>query len=120
MRNVNEYDKLTLEELRTELVVVTSALAAAYEDLGAMISDYHRDYLMSYAHSASSSVAGKNREAQHQHMEVGARIIQERSKINSLVLCRDLLIFMVTSRQPGATPFPAIAREDDDGLTVVS
>lgn len=119
MRNVSTYDKLTLEELRTELVLVTSALAAAYEDLGAQLSDYHSDYLVAYAHSASSSVSGKNREAQHQYLNAGARIIQERSKINSLVLCRDLLIFMVTSRQPGATPFPQVAMMDDDGLAVV-
>ncbi len=119
MRNVSTYDSLTLEDLRTELVTVTSALAAAYEDLGAMISDYHRDYLMAYAQSASSSVSGKNREAQHQFQDDGAKIIQERSKINSLVLCRDLLIFMVTSRIPGATPFPLVARDDDDGLMVI-
>lgn len=119
MRNVSTYDKLTIEELREELVLVTSALAAAMEDLGSYLSDYHRDYLMAYAQSASSSVSGKNREAQHQYQDDGARIIQERSKINSLVLCRDLLIFMVTSTKPGAMPFPEVARMDDDGLAVV-
>jgi len=119
VRNVNSYDKLTLDQLREELVVVTSALAASHEDLGGRLSHYHRDYLVAYAHSASSSVAGKNREAQYQYLEDGAQIIQERAKINSLVLCRDLLIFMVTSRLPGNVPFPTISQEDADGLAVV-
>jgi hypothetical protein len=118
MRNVSTYDKLTLTELRSELVAVTSSIAAAQEDLGTKLSNYHRDYLTAYAHSASSSVAGKNREAQYQHSEEGAVIINERAIINSLTLCRDLLIFMVTSRIPGNVPFPDVSL-DDDGLVVV-
>lgn len=119
MRNVSTYNKLTIEELRTELVTVTSAVAAAYEDLGSRLSEYHRDYLQSYAQSASSSVSGKNREAQHNNLEDGSTIINERAKINSLMLCRDLLIFMVTSRIPGAAPFPGVAVEDGEGLPTV-
>lgn len=119
MRKVSTYDKLTPDELREELVVVTGALAAAMEDLGEYLSNYHRDYLLSYAQSASSSVSGKNREAQYNNMEDGSRVIVERSKVNSLVLCRDLLTFMATSRLPGAMPFPAVAAEDDDGLVIV-
>lgn len=119
MRPVNTYDKLTNEELRSELVVVTSAVAAAYEDLGQYLAEYHRDYLMSYAQSPSSSVSGKNREAQHNNMEDGSKIIAERAKINSLILCRDLLTFMLLSREPGVLPFPSVAIEDDDGLAVV-
>lgn len=108
-----------MDELRAELVTVTSATAAAYEDLGGMLAAYHRDYLMEYAHSASTSVSGKNREAQHNNMEEGSKIIGERAKINSLMLCRDLLIFMVTSKIPGAAPFPGIAPEDGEGLPTV-
>lgn len=119
MRNVSTYDKLTNEELRAELVVVTSAVAAAYEDIGTRLSDYHRDYLMDYAQSASSSVAGKNREAQHNNMQAGGEIIHERAKINSLILCRDLLVFLSLSRQPGTVPYPAVAIEDSEGLPTV-
>lgn len=119
MRNVSTYDKLTIEELRSELVVVTSAVAAAYEDLGTRLSDYHRDYLMDYAQSASQSVSGKNREAQHNNMQAGSVIITDRAKINSLILCRDLLVFMILSREPGMLPFPTIATEDNEGLPVV-
>ena len=119
MRNVTTYDSLTIEELRSELVTVTSAVAAAYEDLGLQLADYHRDYLYDYARSASTSVAGKNREAQHNNLEAGSKIIHERAKINSLMLCRDLLIFMVTSKVPGAAPFPSVAAEDSEGLPTV-
>lgn len=119
MRNVSTYDTLTIEELRSELVEVTSVVAAAYEDLGGMLAEYHRDYLVQYAHSASSSVSGKNREAQYNNMEEGSNIINERSKISSLMLCRDLLVFMVTSRIPGSAPFPLVAVEDGEGLPVV-
>lgn len=119
MRNVSTYDRLTESELRSELVVVTSAVAAAYEDLGTRLSDYHRDYLMDYAQSASQSVSGKNREAQHNNMEAGSIIIQHRAKINSLILCRDLLVFMALSRTPGNLPYPTVATEDNEGLPTV-
>lgn len=119
MRNVTTYATLTMDELRAELVEVTSRLVAEYNDLGARVSDYHRDYLMDYAHAAESSVAGKNRVAQHANVEAGAHIIQCRSTINGLVLCRDLLVFMVLSREPGVLPFPSIANEDGDGVPTV-
>jgi hypothetical protein len=119
MRNVATYDTLTITELRTELVEVTSRLVAEYNDLGARVSDYHRDYLMDYAQAAESSVSGKNRVAQHANLDAGARIVQSRATINGLVLCRDLLVFLVLSREPGILPFPSIANEDSDGVPTV-
>ena len=90
-----------------------------YNDLGARVSDYHRDYLMDYAHAAESSVAGKNRVAQHANLEAGATIVQRRAIINGLTLCRDLLVFLILSREPGVLPFPSIANEDSDGVPTV-
>lgn len=116
MRNVNTYHKLSREEQREELVTVTSAISALYEDLGVLLSDYHRDYLMDYARSAAGSVSGKNREAQHANFEKGSEIIQLRATINGLILCRDLLTFLLLSREPTLLPFPAVAAEDNEGL----
>lgn len=118
MRNVTTYNTLTDEELRDELVAVTSACAGAYEDLGTRLADYHRDYLEDYARSASGSVSGKNREAQHANLEAGSRIIEKRAVVNSLILCRDLLTFLLLSKQPGVLPFPNVASEDGEGLPV--
>ena len=119
MRNVTTYDSLTKEELRSELVIVTSAVAAAYEDLGQHLSDHHRDFLEDYARSPASSVAGKNREAQYANQEAQIWIIQARAKINSLTLCRDLLIFLLLSKEPGILPFPGVAMQDADGMAMV-
>lgn len=118
MRNVSTYNTLTEQELRDELVAVTSATAAAYEDLGTRLADYHRDYLADYAHSASQSVSGKNREAQHNNLEAGSHIIEKRAVVNSLILCRDLLTFLLLSRSPGVLPFPNVANEDGEGLPI--
>lgn len=119
MRNVSSYDRLNVEELREELVVVTSVLAGEYEQLGMQLADYHREYLTDYARSPGSSATAKNREAQYANMEAGTLIMHGRAKINSLTLCRDLLVYLLLSKEPGATPYPGIARMDDDGLSVV-
>lgn len=119
MRNVATYDTLTTPELRSELVEVTSRLVSEYNDLGARVSDYHRDYLMDYAHAAESSVSGKNRVAQHANSEAAVKIIQLRATLNGLTLCRDLLVFIMLSRQPGALPFPSIAEEDSEGVATI-
>lgn len=119
MRNVSTYDRLTKVELRHELVLVTESLVTNYNDLGARVSDYHRDYLMDYAHAAESSVAAKNRVAQHANLEAASKIIQIRATINGLVLCRDLLVFMLLSREPGVLPFPSIATEDSEGVATI-
>jgi hypothetical protein len=119
MRNVSEYDKLTMDELRHELVLATDMLVAQYNDLGARVSDYHRDYLMDYAHTPESSVAAKNRVAQHANMEAATKIIQVRATINGLTLCRDLLVFIMLSKEPGKLPFPTIAEEDSEGVATI-
>lgn len=106
-------------ELRRELVLVTDGLVDQYNDLGARVSDYHRDYLMDYAQAAESSVSGKNRVAQHANLEAATRIIQIRATINGLTLCRDLLVFIMLSKEPGRVPFPAIAEEDSEGVATI-
>lgn len=116
MRNVTTYNKLTTEEMRDELVVVTSALAAEYEQLGVMLADQHRDFLEDYARSPGGSVAAKNRDAQYANQEVTKQIIIARAKVNSFTLCRDLLVFLLLSNEPGTVPFPVVADFDDDGL----
>lgn len=119
MRNVNTYDTLTVDELRHELVSVTEALVANYNDLGARVSDYHKDYLQDYAQAAESSVSGKNRVAQYANMDAAWKIIQIRATLNGLVLCRDLIVFILLSREPGAVPFPSIATEDSEGVATI-
>jgi len=117
MRNVTSYDTLTPDQLREELVSVTAVLTAEYESLGMNLSDYHRDYLTDYAQSPAGSVTGKNREAAYANMEMGREILFQRARVNSLTLARDLLVFLLISREPG--PVPMSAQMDDDGLPVV-
>lgn len=119
MKNVSQYDRLTVVELRHELVLVTERLVENYNDLGARVSDYHKEYLQDYATAAESSVSGKNRVAQYANMEAAWKIIQIRATLNGLVLCRDLLVFILLSKQPGAVPFPSIATEDSEGVATI-
>lgn len=119
MRNVSTYDQLTVDELRRELVEVTEALVANYNDLGARVSDYHREFLQDYATAAESSVSGKNRVAQYANADAAWKIIQIRATLNGLVLCRDLIVFILLSREPGAVPFPSIADEDSEGVAAI-
>ncbi len=119
MRNVTTYNTLTLQEQREELVAITSALAAEYEHLGIALSDHQRDYLRDYAVSPGNSVAAKNREAQYANMELATEIFHMRAKINSLIICRDLLVFLLLSKQPDAIPFPDVAAMDAEGLATV-
>jgi hypothetical protein len=119
MRNVESYNKLTEDEQIEELVSITSSIAAEYQHLAIALADHQRDYLRVYATSPGNSVAAKNREAQYANMELATEIFHMRAKINSLVLCRDLLTFLLISRLPGATPFPAVAAMDEEGLATV-
>lgn len=116
MRNVSTYGRLERDELEAELVEVTGALAAEYISIGSDLADQHRDFLQDYVRSAGSSVAAKNREAQYNSMEITQQIIHSRAKINSLTLCRDLLVFLMLSRKPGEVPFPAVAAFDEEGM----
>ncbi len=116
MRTVNEYGSLTNDELREELVQITATLALEYKDMGAMLADQHRDFLNDYIRSPGGSVAAKNRDAQYNSMDVTSQIIGKRAVINGLVLCRDLITFLLLSKEPGAIPFPTIASFDEDGL----
>lgn len=118
MRSVTSYKDLTLPELIEELGNVTSTLSAAYEDLAVSTAAYHREYLMEYARAAESSVAGKNRVAQHALLDMGSEILEKRGIIDSLTLCRDLLVFNLIGRQPGKVPFKDVASEDN-GVPVV-
>lgn len=118
MRPVSSYTTLSPLELESELVTVTSVLTAEYQSLGAALSDYHRDFLNDYAQSVAGNVSGKNREAQYANMEAGSEILLQRAKIDSLILCRDLLVFLFLSQAPNSVPFPNIAL-DDDGLPAV-
>jgi hypothetical protein len=119
MRHVSEYDKLTIPEARQELVAITASLTTQYELLGRDLAEYHKEYLADYAQSAAGSVSGKNREAQFINREAADLIINLRANINSLVLARDLLVFLLLSHEPGAVPFPAVARLDDEDLPTV-
>lgn len=116
MRNVSTYGKLERDELQAELVEVTGALAEEYSSIGSDLADQHRDFLQDYVRSPGSSVAAKNREAQYNSMDITQQIIHSRAKINSLTLCRDLLVFLLISREPGAIPFPNVAAFDEEGM----
>ena len=116
MRNVTEYPNLTDEQLKVELTEITSVLSTQYTDLGTMMANQHRDFLHDYIASPGGSVAAKNREAQYNNMETTVEIINTRSAINSLILCRDLLAFFLTGQVPGSVPFPQIATYDSEGL----
>jgi hypothetical protein len=52
-------------------------------------------------------------------MEAAWKIIQIRATINGLVLCRDLIVFILLSREPGVLPFPSIATEDSEGVATI-
>jgi hypothetical protein len=119
MRSVSEYGKITNEQLREELVLVMSALASEYDVLGAAMADHQQDYITTYVRSPGNSVAAKSREAQYNCMDQTRSIIESRAKINSLTLCRDLIVFLLLSEQPGHLPFPQLADFDETGMVTI-
>jgi hypothetical protein len=119
LRNVLTYGKLTKDELREELVELTSRLSATYSDLAGQLQDQQRDYLSTYARSPGNSVAAKNREAQYYCEDLTRQIIGTRATINALVLARDLIVFLFLSKAPDIVPFPEIASFDADGMVTV-
>jgi hypothetical protein len=119
VRNITEYSKLSVDELRDELVQITAALINEYSALGAALGDHQHDYLDYYIQSPGGSVAAKNREAQYNCTEISRDILNHRANINSLTLCRDLLSFLSLPSRLGNVPFPDLATMDPDGLATV-
>jgi hypothetical protein len=120
MRNITEYSKLTVAELRDELVQITAALINEYSSLGAALADHQHDYLDYYVQSPGGSVAAKNREAQYNTTDIARDILTHRANINSLTLCRDLLWGLAVPQTPWPKiPFPDLASTDADGLSLV-
>ena len=119
MQNTNSYGKLTSEQLREELVELTSVLSAAYGELASLLMDQQRDYLSAYSRSPGSSVAAKNREAQYYTEDLTRQVIDKRAYINSIVLKRELAMFLLSNTRSNEVPFPTIADLDSDGLAVV-
>ena len=115
--NVSQYHTVPRSELVGELCTITSAICAEYTDLATTISDHQQDYLQAYSTSPGSSVAAKNREAQYYTTDLTRQILERRAKINSLMLCRDLITFILLERVPGTVPFPELATFDNDSCT---
>jgi hypothetical protein len=70
------------------------------------MADHQQDYLQAYSTSPGSSVAAKNRDAEYYTTDLSRQIMERRAQINSLVLVRDLIVFILLERQPGPVPFP--------------
>jgi hypothetical protein len=81
------------------------------------MADHQQDYLQAYSTSPGSSVAAKNREAQYYTTDLTRQILERRAKINSLLLCRDLITFILLERAPGSLPFPELGHLDTDACT---
>lgn len=119
MQNVTTYGTLTNEQLRDELVLVSAALASEHRELGSLCADQHADYLSAYARSPGSSVAAKNREAEFNCVDQTRDIMHSQAKMNALTVARDLIIFLLLSRQPSLSPYPP-PRFDADWLSSVA
>jgi hypothetical protein len=116
VRNVAEYGSLGIGELRAELIQITGAIASKYESLGAALADQQQDYITAYVQSPGNSVAAKNREAEWNTQVQIRDIIESRATINSLTLCRDLLVFLLWGTRPDSLPFPQIVGMDEAGM----
>lgn len=118
MHSTTSYGELTDEDLRAELVELTSLLASAYGELALILQDQQRDYLTAYVRSPGNSVAAKNREAQHFTEELTRQLFEKRAYINSIVLKRELSMFLLSGAKTGEVPFPLIGTLDSEGLAV--
>lgn len=118
MHGTLEYGNLTPSQLRDEVVELTSVLASAYGELALILQDQQRDYLQAYAQSPGSSVAAKNREAQYHTEELTRQLLDKRAYVNSIVLKRELAMFLLSGAKTNTVPFPEIASLDNDGLVV--
>ena len=118
MQPMTTYGKLTNDDLREELILVSAALATEWTELGAVCADQHSDYLSAYARSPGSSVAAKNREAEFNCADQTREIMNSQARMNNLTVRRDLIVFLLMSRAPGALPFQA-AHFDTDWLATI-
>ena len=118
MQNTLTYGQLTKKELLEELVELTSVLASAYGELALILQDQQRDYLQAYVRSPGNSVAAKNREAQHYTEELTRQLFDKRAYINSIVLKRELTMFLLSGAKSNEVPFPLIGSLDSEGLAV--
>jgi hypothetical protein len=119
MHSTTTYGNLTEEELRFELVELTSVLSSAYGELSILLQDQQRDYLQAYSRSPGSSVAAKNREAQYFTEELTRQVFDKRAYINGIVLKRELSMFLLSGAKVNEVPFPTIGNLDNDSLAVV-
>jgi hypothetical protein len=79
-------------------------------------SEQHREFLKSYIQSAGGNVSAKNRDAEYQTKDLMVDIIATRALINKLTTDRDLIVFLLLSRQPvDLSMFPP-AIMDEGGL----
>lgn len=116
---IHELGEATQGELRVELVQVTTAIDGKYSELSIAMQDHQREYLNAYVKEPATSVAAKNRAAQYWCEDLTRQIIQLRAAINSLILKRDLILFLTLIEKPGDVPFPTLATTDADGLETV-
>lgn len=118
MENTLNYGKLDKEQLRAEVVELTSLLASAYGELAELLKDQQRDYLQAFTRSPGSSVAAKNREAQYYTEELTRQLFDKRAYINSIVLKRDLAMYLLDGNHANPVPFPEVGSLDGDSMAV--
>ena len=116
---IHNLGQATRDELRAELVQVTTALDSKYSELAVTMQDHQREYLSAYIKEPATSVAAKNRAAQYWCEDLTRQVIQQRAEINSIVLKRDLIVFLMMDEKPGAVPFPDLVSLDSEGLASV-
>lgn len=116
MNDPREYGKLSVTDLRAELVIISANLGHLHSELGYLSSEQHRQFLTEYIKSPGGSVSAKNREAEYNSREVTAEVISIRAQINEATTSRDLIVFLLLSNQPTQLSQYPPAVFDSDGL----
>jgi hypothetical protein len=116
---IHELGQATRDDLRAELIQVTTALDGKYSELSITMQDHQREYLKAYVQEPATSVAAKNRAAQYWCEDLTRQIIQQRASINSIVLKRDLIVFLLIDDKPNVVPFPELVTLDSEGLGTI-
>lgn len=93
--DILQYEKMTEEELKWELIKVSHDLAYWYDEYGAAIQSHRRRYLTAYIQSPGGSVSAKEKDADFNTIEESNIVTDAQYRIESMVVTRDLLLVLI-------------------------
>ena len=98
MYQVTEYGKLNVPQLLEHLELVSNSIANNIRELASVTDDYNVEFYNAYARAATNSVAGKEREAEYQCLQLINQKLHLTAELDALNTIRDLIQLILEYR----------------------